>query len=50
MKAMLNSIHFILHPSAFILTSTPSLTVGLPSHRLSDSSMNSAGMFWDTRL
>src|SRR5438477_12954623 len=33
MKAMLNSIHFILHPSYFIISATPSLTVGLPPRR-----------------
>jgi len=32
MKGTLFSIHFILHPSAFILALTPSLTVGLPPH------------------
>jgi hypothetical protein len=29
MKAALNSVHFIPHPSSFILSLTPSLTVGL---------------------
>src|SRR5947209_6891840 len=30
---MLNCLNFILHPSAFILSCTPSLTVGLPPRR-----------------
>jgi hypothetical protein len=30
MKKMLNSAHFIHHPSSFTLSRTPSLTVGLP--------------------
>src|SRR5205085_9882653 len=36
MKATLNRINFILHPSAFILSSASSLAVGLPLGSESD--------------
>src|ERR1041385_7724355 len=50
MKGTPYSNHFILHPSAFILTMTPSPAVGLPPHRTSsenrstDSSSNGTKM------
>jgi len=40
---MLFSFPFILHPSAFILLTTPSLTVGLPPRRGGEALLENGG-------